>query len=293
MIDPIEVARAAVTGRLRRFPQAYALARRLAGRTIEDKDQSGYVEAVYRTFAPLCTGGNTLEIGPGSNLGASLLLARDGCRATAIDLVDLRSPGLDDLYAQALTATPRLTAAEAARRNGDAAAAPMVRYLRASIEQLPFGPATFDFIFSNACFEHFRNPMKAVAEIGRVLRPGGRTAHQIDLRDHRDFNRPLRFLRYGDRTWALMNPSGPAYQNRWRLSWYVRTFEQCGFRVEVTINLRATAAQLDDLGCAAPRFRHLTGDDASALGCLLVAEKPVRPAVVGAGTLVLSATDTL
>ena len=39
---------------------------------------------------------------------------------------------------------------------------------------LPFGDGTFDFVISNQVFEHVRDPGPPLADIHRVLRPGGR-----------------------------------------------------------------------------------------------------------------------
>jgi SAM-dependent methyltransferase len=44
---------------------------------------------------------------------------------------------------------------------------------------LPFGVATFDLVFSQETVEHVRNPFRAVAEMGRVLRAGGRLYLQV------------------------------------------------------------------------------------------------------------------
>jgi SAM-dependent methyltransferase len=46
-------------------------------------------------------------------------------------------------------------------------------YVRADAASLPFRPRTFDLIISNHSLEHFLEPETALAEIGRVLRPGG------------------------------------------------------------------------------------------------------------------------
>lgn len=51
--------------------------------------------------------------------------------------------------------------------------APNVRFQAASVYALPFPDAHFDAVFSHALFEHLRNPAAALAEIQRVLRPGG------------------------------------------------------------------------------------------------------------------------
>lgn len=44
---------------------------------------------------------------------------------------------------------------------------------RASAEKLPFRESTFDFVTCIGSLEHFRNPEKALKEIGRVLVPRG------------------------------------------------------------------------------------------------------------------------
>lgn len=45
--------------------------------------------------------------------------------------------------------------------------------LVADAHALPFGDASFDFVFSLAVFEHLHSPWIAAREIARVLRPGG------------------------------------------------------------------------------------------------------------------------
>lgn len=45
-----------------------------------------------------------------------------------------------------------------------------------SIYELPFADALFDVVFSHAVFEHLKEPRRALAEIYRVLKPGGLVA---------------------------------------------------------------------------------------------------------------------
>jgi SAM-dependent methyltransferase len=47
-------------------------------------------------------------------------------------------------------------------------------YLRAGAAQLPFADASFDAVVACLVFEHIEAVDEALAEVGRVLRPGGR-----------------------------------------------------------------------------------------------------------------------
>jgi ubiquinone/menaquinone biosynthesis C-methylase UbiE len=48
-----------------------------------------------------------------------------------------------------------------------------VRFDPASVYELPFSDNTFDVVFSHAVVEHLGDPMKALKEMHRVLKPGG------------------------------------------------------------------------------------------------------------------------
>ncbi len=51
---------------------------------------------------------------------------------------------------------------------------PRVRLARAAAERLPFGNASFDLVVSTVSFAHWADQPAGLAEIARVLRPGGR-----------------------------------------------------------------------------------------------------------------------
>jgi SAM-dependent methyltransferase len=54
-----------------------------------------------------------------------------------------------------------------------ARATPNLKFEVASVYELPFDDSTFDLVFSHALFEHLADPVHGIAEIQRVLRPGG------------------------------------------------------------------------------------------------------------------------
>jgi SAM-dependent methyltransferase len=67
--------------------------------------------------------------------------------------------------------------AEATRRGAE-----NIEFVQAGVEDLPFADGSFDFCLSSAGLHCFPNPAAALAEIGRVLRPGGRLAASMVVR---------------------------------------------------------------------------------------------------------------
>lgn len=51
---------------------------------------------------------------------------------------------------------------------------PAIDFVRASAEELPFEDAGFDLVISCIAFHHFPQPAASVAEMRRMLKPGGR-----------------------------------------------------------------------------------------------------------------------
>jgi SAM-dependent methyltransferase len=98
---------------------------------------------------------------------------------------------------------------------------------------LPFEDASFDLVLSNAAFEHFLDPVSAARESARVLAPGGVGIHQIDLRDHRDFSKPLDFLRYEEAAWRALNQDMVCYTNRLRREGFERAFTGAGLALSL------------------------------------------------------------
>ncbi|MCC6223005.1 MAG: methyltransferase domain-containing protein [Thermoleophilia bacterium] len=53
---------------------------------------------------------------------------------------------------------------------------PEARYVRGDAERLPFDDASFDAVVGGFCVLHLARPERALADWGRVVRPGGRIA---------------------------------------------------------------------------------------------------------------------
>ena len=102
-------------------------------------------------------GKDVLEIGSGTGVHARLL-AGAGARLAAVDL----TPTAVDLTRRRLA----LHGLEADVREADA-------------EQLPFPDGSFDVVWSWGVIHHSAHTERVVAEIARVLRPGGRLALMV------------------------------------------------------------------------------------------------------------------
>ncbi len=100
---------------------------------------------------------DVLEIGCGTGVHARLLAAA-GAHVTAVDL----TPTAVDLTKRRL----ELAGLDADVREADA-------------ESLPFANGSFDFVWSWGVIHHSESTDRAIAEIARVLRPGGRLALMV------------------------------------------------------------------------------------------------------------------
>jgi|SRR5579884_1768265 len=100
-----------------------------------------------------------LEVAPGPGYVA-VEMAKLGLEVTALDI--------------------SRTFVDIASRNADAAGV-MVDFRLGNVSDMPFESELFDFIFCRAAFKNFSEPVRALQEMYRVLRPGGR-ALIMDLR---------------------------------------------------------------------------------------------------------------
>ena len=83
-------------------------------------------------------------------------------RSAAVRFPGARLVGVDaaiEMVRQAEASTPAGTAIE---------------FQQATAEELPFPDAQFDLVFSTVTFHHWRDQDRGIAEVARVLAPGGR-----------------------------------------------------------------------------------------------------------------------
>ena len=137
-----------------------------------------------------------VEIGPGSDFAVQLLLASKGTQVTLVDR--FLAPFDPDYH-------PKLYAEVAKRYDGpkgELEAAIAGGYDATSLKLYPdpaenmrsIPDASADFVYSNAVLEHIVDIDAVTSELARISKSGSFGMHQIDLRDHRDFTRPLEHL---------------------------------------------------------------------------------------------------
>lgn len=261
-----------------------------------EKDQTEYPLSVFlkhaTALAPLRKGGiqgaEILEIGPGGNAGVSFLMLLAGARsATCLDVVPwMQGTGPDALYPALVEAAmqdpEKYQVSPDYMERAQADPAGLARELIGRISYLyPVDIATTtlpdasqDLIFSHACFEHFADPGASIAQIARLLRPGGATSHQVDLRDHRDFSRPLNFLFYNDTLWKLSTSHRPnSARNRWRRSEYREAFEGHGMEVVYLQTTEQTRVTEEMRRQYHEHFQAMSLEELGVIGILLVACK--------------------
>lgn len=76
-----------------------------------------------------------------------------------------------------------------------------IRFQQAMAEELPLQTAGFDLVFSTLTFCHWRDQREGIAEVGRVLTPGGRwlLANFVPTSRSRHVDRHLRLKRFQER----------------------------------------------------------------------------------------------
>jgi ubiquinone/menaquinone biosynthesis C-methylase UbiE len=120
----------------------------------------GLLPVVEMPLAELA-GRQVLEIGPGGG-GHSCLFKRHGASVTAVDITPQR----------AISTALRLSLV----KGGEG------RAYQGDAENLPFRDSVFDIVYSNGVLHHSSDTDRALAEVHRVLKPGGKAVLMLYAR---------------------------------------------------------------------------------------------------------------
>ncbi|MBW2232336.1 MAG: class I SAM-dependent methyltransferase [Deltaproteobacteria bacterium] len=154
--------------------------------------------------AALCGSERVLDVGCGAGHTA-IAFAPHVERVDALDLTE------------AMLEQTRMAAKAAGLTN--------LQTMRGDVEAIPFADADFDLVTCRLCAHHFRSPARALGEIMRVLRPGGRlllvdiVSPETGVED--TFLNAVELLR------------DPSHVRDWRLSEWLAMFGAAGFAAEV------------------------------------------------------------
>lgn len=242
----------------------------------------------------------SLQIGPGRSLGVDVWLALCGVReavsldpypildfdaASFLSSLKLLSRVQNDLNLLSGAQHPLLKLPEQLQQTGKEeyrVGENVVRRLAGpALENTGLPAESFDFVYSNAVLEHVLNPASCAREVFRLLQSGGLSAHQIDLRDHRNFADPLAFLREPEEQWQrshheFCRESPGRFMNRWRAGQYRETLVAAGLEIvewRTTERLHETQVKCERARLL-PQYADLSEEDIATLGLFVVVRKP-------------------
>lgn len=220
-----------------------------------------YVEAISGGRSGL-RGKKVLEIGPGPSLGTALILKAWGAAMVAVSdryLVKFDAEYHGALYrevAKRLLAEDSLTNTKPLEICADRGhTQEQVCSCELPLEDMSREfKSYFDITLSNAVLEHLYNPKQGIAGLYSIMAPHGVGSHQVDFRDHGNFDRPLEYLLLDDTSFANRFESCHGEcGNRVRPFQMKDMFCEVGFReVVFQSNLDASADYLAEL---MPRLR--------------------------------------
>ena len=253
-----------------------------------------YAEKIFQTYSGqylaesrYFKGIRILELGPGVNLAAGIYFVLAGAaQYVAVDALAAFPERPKEFYRHVLEELrnrPLIVGRRSiSQQDLDEIVTlePQVRFQPEKIayhtpvqaESLPFSQNHFDYIYSNASFEHFEEPEKVIRELYRVLKPGGLTVHIIDLRDHIDFEKPREFLKVPLKNYKFTSPYGT---NRLRSIDFKIAFEAAGFSLRKFAITDQKEIEAEEYGGFDDYFKQkYSRDELKILGINVIAVKP-------------------
>jgi SAM-dependent methyltransferase len=213
----------------------------------------GRIEATYRNYQKYgdlageeIRSAHILEIGPGETLGVALrLVAAGAAQVTAVDkFVPLQTSAFHRrLYGSLMD---RLPADERHNLGDTVDLRDGVRFNQQRVSYVygqgiedactQFAPHSFDAVVSNAVLEEVYDLDRLFDAVDRVVKPGGRQIHVIDLRDYGMFTKygfhPLEFLTIPDGIYRYMVES-TGQPNRRLVDYYRSKVASLGYTAQI------------------------------------------------------------
>lgn len=276
-----------------------------SGLTVEQS--VAYIEEVFSDYKKYSGvekfHGQIAEIGPGDNCGVGLLFIADGCES--VDLVDRfyskrNNAAQASIYRSLGIKHPLLTQhLENANLEDESSFHGLQRHYgsEAAAEQYFLENKGYDFIVSRAVFEHLYDPLLAIEEMAKALKPGGMLLHKVDLRDHGMFSshfHELKFLEIEPRSYLRMTLAS-GRPNRVLLHRYRESLTKTGLNFSLLITRLAgygdvvPHVQYQDIPLTlrekslsyvrsvrsrfSTEFQNVSDEDLSVAGFFLVAKK--------------------
>lgn len=214
------------------------------------------------------SGKTILILGPGNDLFSALILAGYGAKIILVEKYPVAwNPNIQpELF--------RRLAIYARTQFAGADLGPLERFMTAQSYDIPdwqfltcgleevtqVADNSVDVSLSNAVFEHLYNPQQAIEQLYRITKPQGVGHHQIDLRWHRDFSRPLEYCTLSEVDFRILAEECH-YEcgNRLRYTEFQNIFADAGFIVDqFSGNLFAEIDYLEDvLTRSQPKFQQM------------------------------------
>jgi ubiquinone/menaquinone biosynthesis C-methylase UbiE len=144
------------------------------------RDMPDFAALAERVTPALPPGSRILEVAPGPGYLAIEIARRGAFRVTGLDI--------SHTFVEIATRNARAADVDIEFRQGNASA-------------MPFSENSFDLILCRAAFKNFSQPLAAMNEMHRVLKPGGR-ALIVDLRKDASIDEIDAYIERSDLGWA-------------------------------------------------------------------------------------------
>jgi SAM-dependent methyltransferase len=134
-----------------------------------------------------------------------------------------------------------------------------LRHMQVDLRSAGLADGTIDVVVTNSVLEHIEDIDSVLAEMARVVRPGGLAVHAIDGFDHRHYGRPDEINPHE----FLFDPNEDPLLygcNRIRPLAFVERFENAGFEVRKTVESCRIPLTDDEISRLAPAYRDLPRD---------------------------------